>query len=356
MRVLAVNPGGMSTKIAVYENKKPIFLESISHSFSELARFESIADQKEYRKKLIINTLSKHNIKLDSISGFVGRGGMVRNLESGVYRINQAYLNDAIIGLNGQHASNLGGILAYEIAKENDVGNDAYIVDPVMVDEYDDIAKLSGMAGISRVRSFHALNQKAVARRYAREAGKDYHNINLIVAHLGSGVSVGAHKHGRVIDVNSALGGDGPMSPERAGGVPPLALIDLCFSGKYSYKEMYKKLIGEGGVYSYLETKDMQEVEDMVRKGDENAKLIMEGMAYQIAKEIGALSAVLYGSVDAIILTGSVAHSGLITDWISSRVSFICKNIMIYPGEDEMQALVEGVIDALNGDREILEY
>ncbi|WP_429234474.1 butyrate kinase [Aeromonas salmonicida] len=356
MKILAVNPGGMSTKIAIYENKKPIFVESIRHSVSELAKFGSIAEQKEYRKKLILYTLSKHNIALNSIDGFVGRGGMVRNLESGVYRINEAYLNDAIIGLNGQHASNLGGILVYELAKENNVNNDAYIVDPVMVDEYESIARLSGIAGISRVRSFHALNQKAVARRYAREAGKDYKNINLIVAHLGSGVSVGAHKHGRVIDVNSALGGDGPMSPERAGGVPPLALIELCFSGKYSYQEIYKKLIGEGGVYSYLGTKDMQEVEDMVRKGDKNAALVMEGMAYQVAKEIGSLSAVLYGEVDAIILTGSIAHSGIVTDWISSRVSYICKNIIIYPGEDEMQALVDGFIDALNGDREILEY
>lgn len=356
MKVLVINPGGMSTKIAVYENKESIFIESITHSTNELDKFSSIIEQKEYRKRLILDALYTHNIPLINIDQFVGRGGMVRNLESGVYRINQQYLNDASIGLNGQHASNLGGIIAYELAKENDINNYAYIVDPVMVDEYEDIARLSGMAGISRVRSFHALNHKAVARRYAREVNKNYSNLNLIVAHLGSGISVGAHKNGRIIDVNSALGGDGPMSPERAGGVPPLALIDLCFSGKYSYKDIYRKLIGEGGVYSYLQTKDMKEVEGMVRKGDNNAELVMEGMAYQVAKEIGALSAVLCGKVDAIIITGSIAHSGILTDWISSRVGFICQNLIVYPGEDEMQALAEGVIDALNGDREILEY
>lgn len=356
MKILAINPGGMSTKIAVYENDTPLLVESIAHSMEDLRPFDSIAEQKNYRKTLIIDTLAKHNLVLNDIDEFVGRGGMVRNLESGVYRINAAYLNDATIGLNGQHASNLGGILADELAKEVNSGKEAYTVDPVMVDEYEDIARLSGISEISRVRSFHALNQKAVAQRYAKEIGKRYGDLKLIVAHLGSGISVGAHKDGRIIDVNSALGGDGPMSPERAGGVPPLALIELCFSGKYSYQDVYKMLIGEGGVYSYLGTKDMREVESQVRAGDHKASLVMEAMAYQVAKEIGALSAVLQGDVDGIILTGSIAHSGLITDWISSRIQFITSNIILYPGEDEMQALVEGVRDAISGARVVKDY
>ncbi len=281
---------------------------------------------------------------------------MVRNLHSGVYRINEKYVNDATIGLNGQHASNLGGILANELAKENHINKEAYTVDPVMVDEYEDIARFSGMAEISRVRSFHALNQKAVAIRYAKEQNRSYDDINLIVAHLGSGVSVGAHKCGRIIDVNSALGGDGPMSPERTGGVPPLALIDMCFSGQYTYKEVYKKLIGEGGVYSYLGTKDMLEVENRHNHGDGEASQILKAMAYQVAKEIGSCATVLAGNVDAIILTGSIAHCKPLIDWVVERTNFISSSLVIYPGEDEMQALAQGVRDALSGEREILDY
>lgn len=356
MKILAINPGGMSTKIAVYDDDSLVLGKSIGHSMEDLVPFETIAEQKEYRKQLILETLKESGIELNEIDQFVGRGGMVRNLQSGVYRINDEYLHDATIGLNGQHASNLGGILAHELAKQVNVDKNAYTVDPVMVDEYDDIARLSGMSDISRVRSFHALNQKAVARRFSKESKKPYQDINLIVAHLGSGVSVGAHKAGRIVDVNSALGGDGPMSPERAGGVPPLALIDMCFSGQYTYKEVYKKLIGEGGVYSYLGTKDMLEVENRVKEGDEKATRILQGMAYQVAKEIGACAAALAGDVDAIILTGSIAYCGPMIDWIGQRTHFIDAKLVVYPGEDEMQALAQGVKDALHGEREILDY
>lgn len=356
MKILAINPGGMSTKVAVYEDDSLIFSKSISHTFAELEPFETILEQKVFRKALIIKTLEENGFDLNEFDHFVGRGGMVRNIESGVYRINEQYLHDASIGLNGQHASNLGGILAHELAKIVNENNEAYTVDPVMVDEYEDIARFSGMADISRVRSFHALNQKAVALRYSKESNKPYAQVNIIVAHLGSGVSVGAHKAGRIIDVNSALGGDGPMSPERAGGVPPLALIDMCFSGKFTYNEVYKKLIGEGGVYSYLGTKDMLEVERRHKEGDEKASQILEAMAYQVAKEIGACAAVLEGNVDAIILTGSVAHCAPMIDWIAQRTHFIGAELVIYPGEDEMQALAQGVKDALLGQREILEY
>lgn len=356
MNILVINPGGMSTKVAVYNDYESIFSRTINHTVEEMSVFPDIASQKAYRKELIIGALMEVGIQLKNIDHFVGRGGMVRNLEGGVYRINEAYLHDATFGLNGQHASNLGGLLAYELAQEVNPGSDAYTVDPVMVDEYADIARLSGMADISRVRSFHALNHKAVARRYAREQDANYENMRLIVAHLGSGISIGAHKNGRIIDVNSALGGDGPMSPERAGGVPPLALIDMCFSGKYSYDEIYKKLIGEGGVYSYLGIKDMLEAENRVLAGDKKAAFILEGMAYQIAKEIGACAAVLSGEVDAIILTGSIARSEMLTDWIIQRVHFITPKIVLYPGEGEMEALANGVIDGLSGRRPILTY
>ncbi|WP_234262487.1 butyrate kinase [Klebsiella aerogenes] len=356
MKILVINPGGMSTKVAVYQDENAVFSKTINHPTHELCTFTSIAGQKHYRKRAVIDALKSHGVKLSEIDEFVGRGGMVRNLEGGVYRINERYLNDAAIGLNGQHASNLGGLLAHELAQENQPGKTAYTVDPVMVDEYIDIARLSGMADISRVRSFHALNHKAVAGRYAREQGKSPAELNLIVAHLGSGISVGAHCKGRIIDVNSALGGDGPMSPERAGGVPPLALIDMCFSGKFSREDIYRKLIGEGGVYSYLETKDMLEVERRVAGGDHKAALVLESMAYQVAKEIGACATVLSGEVDAIILTGSIAHSHQLTSWIAQRTGFIASRIVLYPGEEEMDALATGVLDGLSGRRPVLDY
>lgn len=356
MKILVINPGGMSTKIAVFEDKEPLFISTVEHAVEELQKYDTIADQKAYRKALVLGALKQRGLSLDDIDEFVGRGGMVRNLEGGVYRINDNYIHDALSGLNGQHASNLGGVIASELAEQAGKGKDAYTVDPVVVDEYSEIARISGMPDISRVRSFHALNHKAVALRFARENGKPLSELNIIVAHLGSGISVGAHRKGRVVDVNSALGGDGPMSPERTGGVPPLALIDMCFSGEFTYQQMYKKLIGEGGVYGYLGTKDMREVEQRIASGDRQAALILDALAYQVAKEIGACAAVLKGKVDAIILTGSIARSEMITRQIEQHVSFITPGIVIYPGEGEMEALAAGVFDALSGIRPVLEY
>ncbi len=357
MKILAINPGSTSTKIAIFDDDKEVYAKTVRHASEELSKFAKIADQKDYRKDYILKTLEEAGLDLKEIDEFVGRGGLVKNLKrSGVYRIDDAYLHDATIGLNGEHASNLGGILAYELAKQVDASKDAYTVDPVVVDEYQDIARLSGMADISRVKSFHPLNHKAVSRRYARENNKNYEDLNLIVAHLGGGISIGAHEKGRVIDVNAALGGDGPFSPERAGGVPPLPLIDMCYSGKYTYEEMYAKLIGEGGVYGYLGSKDIREVGERVEAGDEKAKLVLEAMAYQIAKEIGACAVALYGKVDAIIITGGMAYSSLLCEWITSRVKFISSEIVIYAGEDEMKALAEGVYAAVQGNREILTY
>lgn len=355
MKILVINPGGMSTKIAVYDDETSVFSETIEHSKEELSSFTDIASQKAFRKQAILLTLKKHGLSLQDISQFVGRGGMVRNLPGGVYRINESYLRDAKAGLNGQHASNLGGIIAHEFAKEVSPDLTAFTVDPVVVDEYDDIARISGLAGISRVRSFHALNHKAVAKRFCREQGINYQDARLIVAHLGSGISVGVHKEGRVVDVNSALGGDGPMSPERAGGVPPLALLEMCFSGMYSYQELSRKLTGEGGVYGYLGTSDLREVEARIKGGDNHAQLILEAMAYQIAKEIGACAAVLEGAVDGIILTGSIARSRMITGWVEERVRFI-QRVTLYPGENEMEALASGLRDGLSGKQAVMNY
>ncbi len=356
MNILVINPGSTSTKLAVYNNLTPLFCHSINHSASDLAPFESIAAQKDFRKQIILNMLKEHGYGLEDIEHFVGRGGLVKNLQSGVYRINKAYLKDANEGVNGQHASIHGGILDYELAKEANESNVAYTVDPVVVDECEPIAKISGMPLISRVRAFHALNHKAVARRYATEIGKPYEELSLIVAHLGGGISVGVHQKGRIVDVNSALGGEGAFSPERAGGIPPLNLLEMAFSGKYSYQDLYKQLIGEGGVYAYLGTKDIRDVESMIRNGSKPAKLVLEAMAYQIAKDIGASATVLKGKVDAIIITGGISYSVKVTELIKQSIDFITPNVVIYPGEDEMLALAQGVCDTVNGSRPILTY
>jgi butyrate kinase len=354
MKILSINPGSTSTKIAVFEDKKNIFNKTINHTTDELKKYKGIYGQKDYRKNLILDTLAEENIQLSDIDGFVGRGGLVRSLKSGVYKVNDAYLRDAKIGLQGQHASNLGGALASELAKTQ--GKDAYVVDPVTVDEYQAIARFSGVPEISRVISFHPLNHKAVARRYANQIGKAYEELNLIVAHIGGGISVGAHQKGQIVDVNAALGGDGPFGPERAGGIPPLPLIKMCYSGQYTYEEIYSKIIGSSGICAYLGTKDIREVEKMIDAGDKKAELILEAMTYQISKEIGGCAVVLDGDVDAIIITGGIAFSKRVCDWITKRVKFISSNIIIYPGEGEMEALAMGVLDVLEGKQVILEY
>ncbi len=356
MKLLAINPGSTSTKVAVFEDTACIHKETIEHKPSELTSFKKMIEQKEYRKRVIISALEKSGYPLSDIDVYVGRGGLVKQVESGVYRINPAYLHDATIGYNGQHASNLGGILAYELAKASDDAKEAYTVDPVVVDEYMDIARLSGMPDISRVKSFHPLNHKAVSRRYAKECGTPYESLNLIVAHLGGGISIGAHCKGKVIDVNAALGGDGPFTPERAGGVPPLPLIDMCYSGKFTYEEMYAKIVSQAGLTGYLGTNDGRDISQRIQNGDKKAALVFEAMAYQIAKEIGAYAVSLKGNVDAIILTGGIAHQSILCDWIVERVCFITENIVIYPGEDEMQALAEGAYLGLTGKLPIKEY
>ena len=352
-KILAVNPGSTSTKIAIFEDDKEIFKKKLFHPREELSKFDRIVDQYEFRKEVILQALKEAGFKLEELSAVVGRGGLLRPIPGGTYRVNEAMLHDLRIGLQGEHASNLGGILAYEIAKP--YGIPAFIVDPVVVDEMEPIAKISGLPEIERRSIFHALNHKAVARLAAKDLGKKYEEVNLIVVHLGGGISVGVHRKGRVIDVNNALNGDGPFAPERAGGLPVWDAMKLALSGKYTEHELKKKLAGQGGIVAYLGTNDMREVEDRVKSGDEKARLIFEAMAYQVAKEIGADATVLKGDVDAIVLTGGLAYSDMFVGWIKERVSFIAP-VLVYPDEDEMRALACGALRVLRGEEQPLEY
>jgi butyrate kinase len=355
MRILAINPGSTSTKISVFDELNEIFTQTIRHSTDELALYSKIIDQYDFRKKILIEVLEKEHIPVSSINVVVGRGGLLKPIPGGVYKVNDILIEDLRKEILGEHASNLGGILADCIAKE--IGNDvnAFIVDPVVVDELDDIARPSGCPELPRISIFHALNQKAVARRFAREIGKKYEELNLIVVHLGGGITIGAHKHGRVVDVNNGLDGEGPFSPERAGTVPIGALVKLCFSRKYELHEVRKMITGKGGLVAYLGTNNANEVEQRITKGSQKDKNIYESMAYQIAKDIGAYSTVLKGEIDAILITGGLANSAMLIEWIKERVSFIAP-IHIYPGEDEMKALAEGVYYALKGELEIRDY
>ena len=352
--ILAINPGSTSTKFSLYNEDKLVFEQSLRHSPDDLARFGQIADQFNFRKELILKELAKRKIDTDRILAVVGRGGLVRPIESGIYFVNQKMKKDLLSGFLGQHASNLGGLIADEIASMLPEAR-AYIVDPVVVDEMHEEARISGHPEIERRSIFHALNQKAVARLYAAEIGREYEDLNLVIAHMGGGVSVGAHYRGRVIDVNNALNGDGPFSPERSGGLPSGQLVDLCFSGKYSHSDLISMITGKGGMVAYLGTNDFIEVCKMADEGDKKALLIREAAAYQAGKEIGAMAAVLKGEVDAIILTGGLAFQKDYIENIRSMISFIA-DVVVYPGEDEMFALAYNGLLALNGKIEIKTY
>jgi len=351
--ILAVNPGSTSTKIALYENETQIFSRNLSHSVNEIKKYDKISDQYEFRKKVIMDAVQESGISLSGIAAIVGRGGNMKPVQGGTYKISKAMLEDLKIGVMGQHASNLGGIIADSIASE--LGVSSYVVDPVVVDEFEDYARISGIPEMQRKSKDHPLNQKAAARKAAVELGIEYNESNFIVAHLGGGISVGAHKKGRIVDVNNALDGDGPFSPERAGGVPAGSLVEMCFSGKYTKDEIKGKITGGGGLVGYLGTNDGREVQKRIKKGDRYARLIYETMAYQISKEIGAAAAVLKGEADAVILTGGVAYDGEFVSWIVERVGFIAP-VKVYPGENEMLALVQGVLRVLNGEEKLKLY
>ncbi|PKM47552.1 MAG: butyrate kinase [Firmicutes bacterium HGW-Firmicutes-8] len=350
---LIINPGSTSTKLAVFKNREPVFTETLRHSGGDLSRFENIIGQFPYRLGLVNSALHKSGIKPAELAAVVGRGGLLRPIPGGTYLVNKEMTEDLKAEKRGSHASNLGGLIAFSIAGELDIP--AFIVDPVCVDEMDQITRLSGMPENPRESLFHALNQKAIARRAAEDMDRDYTEINLIVAHLGGGISVGAHLKGRVVDVNNAIPGEGPFSPERSGGVPVGKLVEMCFSGRYSRDDMLKKIMGNGGLAAYLGTNDAMEVEKRVNQGDDEARLIYEAMAYQVAKEIGACSAVLRGEVDAVVITGGLAYSSLLVSWIEKRVSFIAP-VKIYPGEDEMEALAAGGLRVLTGQEKVKTY
>ncbi len=353
IKSLIINPGSTSTKLGVFEDTNLLYEETLRHTTEEIAQFDKIVDQKDFRKEMILNFLKNQNEDIKSFNVIVGRGGLLKPIPSGTYSVSDALRQDLMDAVGGEHASNLGGILAREIADE--IGVPSYIVDPVVVDELQDVARLSGVPELPRVSIFHALNQKAVAKRYAKEKGVPYESLNLIVVHMGGGVSVGAHENGKVIDVFNALSGDGAFSPERAGAVPPGALADLCFSGKYTQKEVKKMLIGNGGFNAYLHTNDAREVKKMADEEGGFAKLVLDAFVYQVSKDIGAQAAVLRGKVDQIILTGGIAYGKHVTDAIEERVGFIA-GVTVYPGEDELLALAEGALRVMNGEEAAKEY
>lgn len=352
-RILVINPGSTSTKIGVFDNERSIFEKTLRHETDKINTFPHIIDQYEFRKQTILETLDEEGINISKLSAVCGRGGLLRPIEGGTYTVNEQMIEDLRKGFAGQHASNLGGIIAFEIASALNIP--AYIVDPVVVDEMEEIAKISGIPSIERRSIFHALNQKAVARRVASDHNKRYEDLNLIVTHMGGGITVGVHKNGRVIDVNNGLHGDGPFSPERAGTVPAGDLVSMCYSGEFFREEMMKKLVGQGGLVGYLHTNDATKVEKMVEAGDKKATLIYSAMAYQIAKEIGSASAVLKGKVDAIVLTGGLAYGKNFVKEISSYIDWIA-DVLVFPGENELQALAEGALRVLKKEEEAKHY
>ena len=353
VKSLIINPGSTSTKIGVFEDETLLFEETLRHSTEEIASYASIVDQKDFRKQIILDLLEKKNFDIKSLQVIVGRGGMLKPIPGGTYAVSDELLEDLKIGKQGQHASNLGGILAREIG--DSIGAPSYIVDPVVVDELMPIARYSGVPELPRTSVFHALNQKAVAKRYAKEKGVAYDSLNLIVVHMGGGVSVGAHEKGRVIDVFNALDGDGAFSPERAGAVPSGALIKMCFSGEYTEKEVYKKIVGGGGFNAYLGTNDMRDVAKMIDEGDSHADEVREAFILQVCKNIGSMSCVLKGKVDQIIVTGGIAYNKAVVDKMEERAGFIAP-FTVYPGEDELLALTQGALRVLSGEEEAMVY
>jgi butyrate kinase len=352
-RILVINPGSTSTKISVFENEREVWEAGLKHSADDIARFDRIIDQYDFRKDVILEELEKAGYGIDSFSCIVGRGGLLMPIEGGTYRVTDRLLEDLRAEVQGAHVSNLGAPIARQLADQ--AGCDAFIVDPVVVDEMEPPARYSGHPELTRRSIFHALNQRAVARRACRETGRSYAESNLIVAHLGGGISVGAHSRGRVIDVNNGLNGDGPFTPERTGGLPAGDLADLCFSGRFTHDQVKKMIKGEGGMVAYLGTNDMLEVEKEVAGGNAEYREVYYAMAYQIAKEIGGLSAVLSGKVDLIVISGGIAYDSTFVGWISERVEFIAP-VVTYPGEMEMEAMARGGLRILRGQEEARTY
>jgi len=350
--VLAINPGSTSTKIAIFRGEEKVLGQNISHTAEELAPFPRIIDQHHFREKVILGFLKQNDFDVRKLDAVVGRGGLLGPMASGTYLVN-AEMIDFLKNNKTEHASNLGAPLASDVAKA--IGVAAYIVDPVTVDEMSDLARITGRPEIPRISIFHALNQKAAARQAAKALGKPYESCRLIVAHLGGGISVGAHLEGKVVDVNNALNGDGPFAPERAGGLPAWSLVEFATSGKHDLPTLKKMITGQGGIVAHLKVNDMRKVEDMVKAGDPKAILVFEAMAYNVAKEIGSLAAVLEGRIDAIVLTGGIAFDPYFVELIRRRVEFLAQ-LIILPGEDEMTALAQGALRVLLGEEKPKEW
>lgn len=352
-RILVINPGSTSTKVAVYIGDSPLQVSTIRHKPEELKLFEQVVDQKDFRRQIILDWLKENNIPF-CFDAIIGRGGLAKPVPGGVYRVNRKMCYDTYSAMR-KHACNLGCIIAAELAAKLGSGCKAYIADPGVVDELVPEARISGSPLMPRICIWHALNQRAIARRHAKSIGKRYEDLNLIICHLGGGISVAAHEHGRAIDANNALDGEGPFSPERAGTLPAADLIHLCFSGRYTEDQLKKRVAGQAGLMAHLGTTDIPEIMRMIENGDQHAKLLIDALIYHTARSIAAEGAVLKGKVDAILLTGGIAYSEYITQGLRERVEFIAP-VHIYPGEDEMKALALNALAVLRGEREAKEY
>lgn len=352
MKILAINPGSTSTKIAVYEDKTPRLVRTIRHLVEELSAYPRVIDQFEFRKNLVLDELKADGIPF-AFDAIIGRGGLLKPIPGGVYEVNDAMLNDIMHAMRS-HACNLGCLIASELAHLLP-GCRAFIADPGVVDELDEVARITGSPLMPRITIWHALNQRAIARRHAAAHGVHYEDLNLIICHLGGGISVGVHCHGRCIDVNNALDGEGPFSPERAGTLPAGNLIDLCYSGRMSMSELKKRISGRAGLAAHLGTTDVQAIIKRIEEGDTHAELVLNAMIYQIAKSVGAAAVVLYGKVDAILLTGGIAHNDYVVSRLRERVSFLAP-VFVYPGEDELEALALNALGVLKGELPVQEY
>lgn len=355
MKILVVNPGSTSTKMAVFEDEMPVLLRNIVHSPEQLAPFNDVLDQKDFRRSLVLAELQRSAIPVE-FDAVIGRGGLVKPLEGGVYEINDLMVRDTISGIAlHSHACNLGCLIAREIAA-GIPGCRSFIADPGVVDELNDYARISGSPLMNRICIWHALNQRAIARRYADEIGREYENLNLIVCHMGGGISIAAHEHGKAVDANNALDGEGPFSPERAGSLPASDLIRLCFSGRYTEKQLLKRVAGEAGLNAHLGTNDVREILRRIEdENDSHARLILDAMIYHVAKHIAAEAAVLCGNVDAILLTGGLARSEYIVSRLRRRIGFLAP-VRCFPGEDEMGALAQNALAVLTGKRQAKVY
>lgn len=352
MLLLVINPGGTSTKVSIFNGEQELLKKNISHDYEELKGFERVMDQLGYRKNLILDFVKNEGYKVSDFEAIVGRGGLMKPIPGGVYRVNDVMINDLRNRINGEHASNLGACLAFEIA--NEIGKTAYIVDPVSVDEFLDVSRITGIKDIVKASWLHALNHKAVCRLVAEKMGSSYQNLNFIVAHLGSGISIVAHQKGKMID-GSGGRSDGPFSPERSGGLPTYDLINLCFSGKYTYDEMVDKVSNSGGMYSYLKTKDMKAIEEKALSGDKEYQLILDAFCYKVAKEIASYTASLEGKVNGVIITGGIAYSSYVVEYLKKKIGWIAE-FFVMPGEMEMEALAKGALRVLRNEEQEAVY